>query len=373
MQNLNIISTLARVITNPFAMKKLGLFLGFIFATTCSVYGVTIRHATESPTDNQELSLQEICDTTVTVIERDESEKTDRVRSRYKSADAEHLPYTPLLELGKEWRYNLFHPNVDRPKEQDRKRVLRAEDVVEVDGKSVYILTMYDENGMKIEKESGRMWEDCENRKVYIDYQLYDGTPYTDMIYDFANPVNTPTEMKISYLHEAVWSEYTTLDGEKHNRYNFRLKTHPIIEDFQLVEGLGFITSEDYEQDINRHCVGTILESALMIRPIDGFISKLYEVVNGDGEVIYSLETARPGYTSINAAGISGDSVVVDGSSIKINGTEQIGVVSVFNPMGALVKEENISGVTGDVSTTDLAPGVYVVRTSKICKKFVVK
>lgn len=304
----------------------------------------------------------------------DKSEEVSRLRSRSRVVDSPTLPYTPLLGSGKEWRYNLYNFAVYLPKKEDKQCVLKVEDVMEVDGKQLYSLAMYDENGVKIDDESGYLWEDNENRKVYKCYFEHDGRVSTNLVYDFADPLNNfSVKSLLAGDIEALWSEYSTLDGEAHNRYHFKNQRHSGEEAFQLVEGLGYITSEEYEKDPYSQCVGTLLTGAIGLAAGDCTLPKLYEVVNGDGEVIYSLQAARPGYTSLDVTGAENENVVIDGNSIMISGIEPIGKVSIFNPVGVLVKEENISGTAGEVSVTDLATGVYVVRTAKISRKFVVK
>ena len=119
-----------------------------------------------------------------------QSEETERIYSRSMVAKSQNLPYAPMLELGKEWRYNLYHFNVYRPKEEDRECVLRIEDVVEWDGKQFYSLEQY-VDGEKVDHNEwggGYLCEDCDNRKIYFGARDYGGGMLTELLYDFADP-----------------------------------------------------------------------------------------------------------------------------------------------------------------------------------------
>ena len=78
-------------------------------------------------------------------------------------------PYTPMLEVGKEWRYTLWNDIVfgpDDPRDEGE-MIIRIEDCKEIDGKKYYTLASY-VNGEKDEAEYGTYFsEDCEEKKVY--------------------------------------------------------------------------------------------------------------------------------------------------------------------------------------------------------------
>ncbi len=338
-------------------MKRAVIAIYVILATFLGLYSTTIHYKADFSTDNYD--------------------EIGAHSTPCKTGDKSEVSYTPMLELGKEWRYNLYHFNVYRPKEEDRECVLRIEDVVEWDGKQFYSLEQY-VDGNKVDRDEwggGYLWEDYENRKIYFGARDYDGSMLTELLYDFDDPLNTPSVKGMLWgkNNAAVWEGYSGLDRELRNSYLFKDEKHSKFENFQLVEGLGFITSSDYEKYPDAHCVGTILSGVIGLAAGDCVLPKLYEVVNGKGEVIYSLETARPGYSSLNSVGRDEGGIVIGETAIEVMSDEPIGKVSVFNSVGMVVREVDIAGTQGRIFVSDLASGVYIVRTKRMNKKFTVK
>lgn len=167
--------------------------------------------------------------------------------------------------------------------------IIRIEDCKEIDGKKYYTLASY-VNGEKDEAEYGTYFsEDCEEKKVYCNYINHTGEINTSVYFDFVNP------LKGNISGRDIWDEPiypTTYEafGRSYNAFECGDQKR-----YRLVEGLGFISSEKLENIDYAQCLGTILTGPILGCTGYCTIPKIYEIVNGAGEVLYYLPSARPG------------------------------------------------------------------------------
>lgn len=287
---------------------------------------------------------------------------------RSKTSHAE-LPYTPMLEVGKEWRYTLWNDIVFEPDDptDEGEMVIRIEDCKEIDGKKYYTMASY-VNGIKDEegRENNRLYsENCEEKKVYSHYKNSKGEIKSSLKYDFMNPLEGNTAIQIvdspvyPTTYEAFGKSYNAFECGDQKRY-------------RLVEGLGFISSEKLENIDYAQCMGTILTGPTLGCTGYCTIPKIYEIVNGAGEVIYSLPSARPG-ASAEMPGSDPESIEVTELAIEIRSSKPIGDVVVYTPAGTQVRNMHISDNRYSIPLTDYAPGVYILRTNGSSRKFIVR
>ncbi len=318
-------------------MKRYLLLVAVFASTICTLFSASIHHKVEFTSDVM----------------------------------SEAIPYTPLLEVGKEWKYNIFHWDVWKPHAEDKECSIKITDCVEIDGEKYYSLeesyNSYDGSYEGDSYDFDNIWltEDIENKKVYL---VSHETFRKELIYDFANPLNTSHLWNIVNLNSKPEYEIYNYGDKQFNSYI--LGEDSIV---RQIEGIGIVHGPTVEPYPYRHNPGNILFPNMSIAT-DITLPKVYEVVNGDGEVIYSLDSARPGYlTSVEAVSADRETITITETSVEIAGDAAIGSVRVYNTMGSTVRSLNVSDTHCSIPTTDLAPGVYVVQTPNSTRKFVVK
>lgn len=279
--------------------------------------------------------------------------------------------YTPMLEVGKEWKYTLWHNAVYRPKVDDRQFSLKVEKCDEIDGRKYYYIGYY-MDGEKVDGGFGYgsetyLWEDVEARRVYAAYFTEDGGVRNQLFYDFGNPADREASMCVDDA-EVRETDYVRFDGTTVHAFQCGDGGR-----YMLVEGIGFVSSPDYETDPATHCFGNLLTGPTLGPSGDAVLDKIYEVVDGDGNIIYSLPNAYPGALSgVDAATAENVGFTVTGDCIRIDSTAPIGMVTVYSPVGIVVKREVVRATEHVVDTGRLSPGVYIVRVGSKVFKFTI-
>ena len=280
----------------------------------------------------------------------------------------ESSSYTPMLEVGKEWRYTLWNDIVFEPDDptDEGEMVIRIEDCKEIDGKKYYTLASY-VNGIKEEDRghNGLYSEDYEEKKVYYHYTDYKGEIHTYVEYDFVNPLEGSTAIRIA--DSPVYPTTYEAFGRSYNAFECGA-----LKRYRLVEGLGFISSEKLENIDYAQCMGTLLTGPTLGCTGYCTIPKIYEIVNGAGEVIYSLPSARPG-ASAEMTGKDAESIEVTEAAVEIRSSRPIGDVAVYTPAGTQVKNMHISDSRYSMPLTGFATGIYILRTNGSSRKFIVR
>lgn len=354
-----ICETLINLLKTPQTMtRKISLVCVFILWLT-SLQSATIHHKVEFDPSKITLNTQEFDDTLATVIAWG-----DMSSSGFNG----ELPYTPMLEVGKEWRYTLWNDIVfgpDDPRDEGE-MIIRIEDCKEIDGKKYYTLASY-VNGEKDEAENGTYFsEDCEEKKVYCNYINHTGEINTSVYFDFVNPLKGNISGRDIWdepiyptTYEAFGRSYSAFECGDQKRY-------------RLVEGLGFISSEKLENIDYAQCLGTILTGPILGCTGYCTIPKIYEIVNGAGEVLYYLPSARPG-ASAKMTESDAESIDVSKFAVEIRSSSPIGDVTVYTPAGTQVRDIHVSDTRCSIPLTDFAPGVYILRTNGSSRKFTVR
>lgn len=277
--------------------------------------------------------------------------------------------YKPLLEEGKEWHLTsaCWFPQ-DNPTQSIE--ILKLEGTKIIDDEEYHILNLYhgtDPDNLTFLWPMAYLKEDTEARKVWVKmHYLSDSDEYScplyplnqiigdfgnDLIYDFTYTENTylagvneneaPDALKYTYGEE---TELVCNDGIHHG---VTILERGDVSPYSIIEGIGLIGKGRQG-------------SCYLLYYGDSFVSShfeyqwpyLYEVVSGDGEIIYRDDDRAPGF----AGAISAK-------------TDSNAAVRVFNLQGMPLKEND-----GTSSPTDgLAPGIYIIQRDGSTSKAVVR
>ncbi len=238
-----------------------------LLAGVTSVFSATIHHRIE-------FNTSELDHTTINEV-----------------AQQEEIPYTPMLEVGKEWRYNVYNRNVYAPHDfNDSHATLRLDESVMIEGHECfpYKIIWHEENEIDYDSNVYLFEED---RKIYIT-NFHPALRYTSCLFDFTDIENNFRDWGEV---NPEWIVYEGIDG-KHNAVY--LKIDDWIS-YLLVEGLGYITPTECKSNPERHCYGILTWGFPSFGTTgDGWEPKVYEIARGNGEIIYSFEEGYPGYES---------------------------------------------------------------------------
>lgn len=294
-----------------------------------------------------------------------------------KVSDTNRLDYQPLLEVGKEWRYTEYHIPVYEPKQDDGESVIRIDGVKELDGVRYYSVEQF-QNGELIYDgiEYGgkwHLWEDCDEKKVYSSFVSDDDTvTETVLLYDFADPANRRAETyrrtyNLPYeltRYEGPIGEYNAFYlGDRRNNFSKYL----------LVEGLGFVTAPEREDIPGQHCFGTLLDGPMAPAAGGCVLPKIYEIVNGDGEVIYYLKSAEPITTSVRIVERPDVRIYISGTSIVVDAEERIGHIGIYSTVGSCVSAYDVADTHCEIPLSGLSAGCYILKTDTSYRKFIVR
>lgn len=272
--------------------------------------------------------------------------------------------YIPLLEEGKEWRLTsvCWFPN-DGPKESFE--TLRLEGSTVIDGEEYHILNLYhgtDPHNLAFMWPMAYLKEDTESRKVrvklhYLSEWDESCTLYplnqvisdfgSDIVYDFTYTESTYIAGLDGTDYRYTYGEGTELACNDGNHQGVTILENGTVTPYSIIEGIGLVGKGRQG-------------SCYLLYYGDSFVSShyeyqwpyLYEVVSGDGEVIYRDEDRAPGFTGIIPADADGDADM-----------------RVFNLQGMHLK-----GIDGASSPTGVpAPGVYIIRKNGSATKAVIR
>lgn len=345
-------------------MKRFLSLVAVIVSTICTLFSASIHHKVEFTPDELEIYKY-------SKYHEDKSE--ERIYSNKRISRSNSIPYTPLLEVGKEWKYTIFHWPVWKPKAEDQEYSIKITDCVEIDGEKWYSYKEYYNSNEDDYFGSQDVWltEDIANKKVYSLYKNYMDTYDKILIYDFNDPQKTwGVDNNLSLIIEPIYYEAYCYGDKEYNSYVLGSDSNSLRQ----VEGIGMVPGPDAESNPYWHNPGWLLYPCLPMVTSDNYLPIVYEVVNGDGEVIYSLDTARPGYlTSAEALSADIENITITDMSVEISGSNALGSVRIFNTLGNVVKNVSVTDTHCSIPTADFTPGVYVVQTANNCKKFTVR
>ena len=279
------------------------------------------------------------------------------------------LQYTPMFEVGKEWRYTQRDYVIYRPQRPDRSSVLRVVDKIEFEGKELFHLQSFWDGG----EEPGYscwdeyLWEDAENRRIMWLANFDKPNARFEMcLWNFNDLKAGEQSKQLFYLspHTVSECDYEALDGV-HKALRSDEDQH------MLVEGLGVIAASDTQdyypvygdrfQFMGPGCSGDC-----------GYLPLLYEIADGDGNVIYSLDSARPG-ASLDAPDFTETTITVSDGGLEIVSGKEIGDVTVVSAAGATVFNGHVADTRFVYATDHLLPGGYILRANGNTRKFTVK
>lgn len=296
--------------------------------------------------------------------------------------------YKPLLEEGKTWKYSLVnwvgidYPDYPLEMPVERLRETRLEGYETIGDETYMKLNVYydgestPETGktmyyLKEDTETGLVtmlpnydffdlasWEIGPNQRL-----LYDQMP--GYLYNFKSDddrhfyrYKTISETKVS-CHDGEHKCYIVDRGYDDNT------------NWYVIEGIGLVS------DSERHGCSILGESfsGFPSTPDSFYDSYLYEVVNGDGEVIYTNDSRRPGWV-YDTDGIN-DSPVKPNITISTEGIliESISGVEVklIDAMGRIVSEcLTANGIT-NIHISGVSSGIYILKVGAETLKFVIK
>ncbi len=312
--------------------------------------------------------------------------------------------YKPLLEQGKTWRYStvdwttIQYPTFNPGSPTERVKEARLEGYETINGETYMKLNTYcyDEdlaeyyNDPKYPEYNNTMYylrEDTEAGKVYF----YPNEDFWDYI-SWEHWINQLWIYEEWCLNEpGLLYDFKSTDG-----HNFSVYDTKEISPVTLTDGdhRCFIIDENYRRDIYRIIEGigltgmgkhaaysegcSILGISMSGRPAfpdPYYDSYLYEVVNADGEVIYSDDGYRPGWWRA-AVGIT-DAVAqakvnVSADGIIITGAPDM-EACLCDMQGRVLEQRPTQGGSLTLSTAGLAHGVYLLRLGSKTYKIAVK
>lgn len=106
----------------------------------------------------------------------------------------------------------------------------------------------------------------------------------------------------------------------------------------------------------------------------DGYTSALYEIVDGEGKMIYSLKEAYPHYrTGIAATGEDAIGIEVLPGAVNVSSNRPIGDIAIISTSGAVVKAVSAPSGKCEIPLDGIEPGIYILRAGKESRKIVVK
>lgn len=296
--------------------------------------------------------------------------------------------YKPMLEQGKTWKYSLvdlaklLYPTWEPDRPTEHIRETRLEGYETIDGETYMKMIVYYE-GSDTPAENNPMYylrEDTETGKIYFrpNYDFCDGLSWenymiqswtyedwcldnTGLLYDF----NRTDGRNFSYFETIYESSVMLPDGE-HRCLVLDMGSY---DKGSVIEGIGF-TSE------TRGC--SILGKSLCAyaaTPDSYYRSYLYEVVNGDGQVIYTDESYRPGWWKgeDSLKDIMAEAKVnVTADGIAITGAPDA-EAGLYDMQGRLLGGGHTRNGCLSISTSGMPAGVYVLRIGSQTHKIAIR
>lgn len=209
--------------------------------------------------------------------------------------------------------------------------------------------------------------EDADNRRIWGRFSIDDENEV--LLYDFVNPPDGWYSNTFGEEYDEDTYFFKAFDG-MHRARGTKDKYFALVEGFGVIAyGMGCNDPETPWYG----CLGDVLTG-----PIGGcagncILPILYEIVNGDGEVVYSLDVARPNSSVCSIASEPDISIRVTDEAVEVESAGVIGDMTVVSASGTTV----FSGVIDDrqftYSISGLAAGIYMVRAGSETKKFVVR
>lgn len=290
--------------------------------------------------------------------------------------------YSPMLEAGKTWKYNRFYQQIYSPGDDGTPYQYKLGEPVNVNDKQIYPLYTKDiPDPEDTNYLVGYLWEDVEAKKVYqLPTNIINtGAAIPDagfLLYDFAEALNFEAIANGSlrgwgYANYVAPITYISLDNNERNAWAYG--NGSLI----LAEGLGFVDSSKFRtfgENATINIYTELLWGLAAIPTGDGYTSALYEIVDGEGKMIYSLKEAYPHYrTGIAATGEDAIGIEVLPGAMTISSNRPIGDITIISTSGAVVKAVSAPSSKCEIPLDGIEPGIYILRAGKESRKIVVK
>lgn len=278
--------------------------------------------------------------------------------------------YHPMVEEGKTWKYRFEDLGFEATSDDDYIGCLKIEGKKEINGVEYAVLNFYAERDavsgmpseMQLQYVKGYMREDLENKQVwYIDGEEYDYSNNVKerLLYDFS----TPAQSNLTDLYFSGNGEnflFEALNGSLRNSI-------VIEENIMITEGLGWLMrqSKCNEYPYNGY-YGDLLGRwpvCACFKPHIGPYSILYEIVDGDGTVLYTHEKDRF-HSGVERLTSDSDriSMIMRSEEVHINvNSGVIGDVRLISASGIVVDNFMVNEPYFSMSLANYPAGTYIV------------
>lgn len=304
--------------------------------------------------------------------------------------------YTPLMEIGKSWKYRLIDEcGIEELRTPAKDWMLRVDGTREIDGDQWFIVNAYEraigEDSYKTPVTYAYVHEDVALRQVRVLASeavgalptKYDPiTHYPNfntaapekgaLVFDFINPENSAVVRESKYGFTDDWS-YLTPAGNTLKGF--------ATSKLAMIEGLGLMQKATAtNENLSQYPVaGSFLgERIIYLAGFQGgdYKAMLYEIAAPNGTILYSYDKNRDLETNdIAEVDKNNTSISIEGDQVVItvaNGSA-IGNIQVVNEAGIVVRDFQISTSRYIFNVTGYSPGVYLIRAAGIVRRIAVK
>lgn len=316
--------------------------------------------------------------------------KADIIKKQPKSRGHD---YRPMLEEGKTWKYSLvdwttiIYPTHQPGRQTEYLRETKLEGYETINGETYMKLVVY-YDGSDTPAESNPLYylrEDTETGRVYFYPHLLFSPE--DGVYDyFGDPISWENETIQRWAYEewcldnaGLLYDFNATDGRNFSNYETQNESYITLPDGEhrcllvgrgsmhygnVIEGIGFTSDSPSIGIKNGSSILGISRSCFPTTPDSYYDSYLYEVVNGDGEVIYTDENYRPGWWM----GLEGLKVAMADAKVSVtaDGIAITGAPAaeacLYDMQGRVLSRGITEGGSLTIATAGLSAGVYVLR-----------
>lgn len=305
--------------------------------------------------------------------------------------------YTPLMEIGKSWKYRLVDDcEIEELRSSAKDWMLRVDGTKEIDGEQWFIVNAYEraigEDSYQTPVPYAYVHENVTLRQVRVlaseavnliptsydpilEYPQFGSNESEQgaLVFDFINPENSAVvriDRKDGFTEE--WS-YLTPTGN--SLKGFAASQVAMIEGFGLMQKSKAINENLSSYNIAGSFLGERIHYLAGFTGGD-YKALLYEIAAPDGTPLYSYDKNRNLETDgIAEADTTPAIIEIDGDNVMITAANdsEIGNIQVVNEVGAVVRDFHISDSQFTFNVTGYSPGMYIIRAGGIVRGIIVK